>query len=648
MQVPEFRSRAQEIFQAARVTPWHPTTPNEMQTWLEDLTHCVTSEIGSGYRELFSPWLKGWLETLVWLRGEYERLRAEDPGAFYEPLTEIHRAFHASQAKWKFFCAGNRCGKSQAGFQEDYWAVTGQHPWKPNDTGIQAVAIVGTDYSQYAAGVFEPKMISGETDNELAPYFPEGGKWLNAYNRKKYRITTACPDCAARGRAAKCSPTHRGRGTLALYSDVSGARSIMGAQFNHLHFDEHQSEDFFVEGNQRLGTVRGATGAITGSPLYGKGIWEHRIVQAGAERPLEENLRFPSLGPEKSPKYFDFFQISQYAAGLRTKDEIDAEAATMPDHERRARIDGEPTPLAKNPVFDVERVGAAKDQASTFARGTLHSTEDVSSYELAFNDLDFVEDNVGPLHVLKHPTPQDQFIIGVDTAAGLAKSENYFPDYSCASVMRMFNDGGKLCLEKVAEWHGYILPSKFAEEVKKLGIYFNAAWLVIETTGGLGGAVLEALRSEKLAYPKIYVDKSRPQQKQIDPGSKFGIDTNVSTKPLMIAAMQSMFLDGRLKISHNPTLDEMIAFSQTRPEGGRMWRYEAAEGEKDDRVLSTSFTCYAISQAPYLFDFDSAALADKEPEKVSFRQTKWKQDYDAPDNTWKHDSRVEEVYDLWL
>lgn len=364
-EVPEFKARAHEVFDAARHPYWVPQTKQDVIRWFDELTHMAVSEIGQYHRKLWEPWYRDWLQALYWVRGEWERLRTQDPGAFYEPLTDVHRAFHACKAKWTFFCAGNRCGKSQAGFQEDYWIATGTHPYKRVDTGIKAVAIVGTDYTQYAAGVFEPKMLTGETDNDLAPYFPEGGKWFNAYNRKKYRFALACKDCANAGRADKCPEHHKGRGSLALYSDASGAKSIMGAQFNHIHFDEHQSEDFFIEGNQRLGTVKGATGVITGSPLYGKGIWEHRIVQAGAERPVSENLRYPALG-DKSPPYFAFFQISQYDAGLRSKDEIDAEVATLPPHEQRARIFGEPTALAKNPVFDSAQVGALLDQGVTW------------------------------------------------------------------------------------------------------------------------------------------------------------------------------------------------------------------------------------------------------------------------------------------
>lgn len=239
------------------------------------------------------------------------------------------------------------------------------------------------------------------------------------------------------------------------------------------------------------------------------------------------------------------------------------------------------------------------------------------------------------LYVGKEPTPNGQYILGVDTAGGLSRSENYIPDYSCASVMEMRNEEGRLCLEKVAEWHGYIVPTRFAVEVNKLGLKYNTAWVVVETTGGLGAATLEALRNIHY-YPRLYVDKSKPQQKNADPtGTRYGVDTQMNTKPLMVAAMQSMFSGGRLIIHDKPTLNEMIAFSQHKPEHGRHWRYEAADGEKDDRVLSVAFACYAVCQSPWLYDFDASKIEnERESEKNHFVHDVTQDDTEEVNYVW--------------
>lgn len=632
MSVPDFMSRSRELLAAAGYTWYTPKSNKEMLEWADLLAWAATQGLEGYHHDLFAPWLRDYLECLVWLRGEYERLRAADPGAFYEPAHSVALDFHKSGALWRFFCAGNRCSKTQSGYQDDYWVVTNQHPHRHIPFRNQAVAIIGTTYQKYSKDVFEPKMISGETGNLLSPYFPEGGKWLHRFDRKSYRITTACPECAADGRADKCSALHKGRGTVSLYSDEGGARAIMGAQFGQLHLDEHVDEEFFDEGTQRLSTVSHSSGLITGSPLYGPDVWEHRVVEARAKGPKELNRRYPSK--EDTPPYAEFFNISQLDAGLRDRESIEADAHSMPRHEYKARVLGVPTALAEQPVFDPERIAKTEDALSgKWALGQLVCTLEDPAELVDLSGLEWQELGVGNLAIYEKPTTNGQYIIGVDTAAGLDPGGlRRTPDFSCASVHRMENKGGKLCLRKVAEWHGYIRPGLFAEEVKKLGVWYNGAWLVVETTGGLGAAVLEKLRHQ-LWYPKIFVDKSKPTQKELNFSQRFGVDTNVSTKPLMIAAMQAMWAEDRLQIPHQQTLDEMVAFTQRIPPGGKMIRYEAAPGAKDDRVLATAFVCYAVSIQPYLYDFDVREDTDLRllaPDSEGVSETHWESHVAVP------------------
>lgn len=605
MEVSDFLSRADELFAAAQIKPWRPVTNLEAAEYFENLVWIATNELDKYHRDLFSPWFKEFLESLAWVRGEFQRLRDGDPGAFYKPQHDVSRRFHQSMALWRFFCAGNRCSKTQSGYQEDYWVATNQHPYRTIPLRKQAVAIIGTTYQKYSVDVFEPKMITGETSNPISPYFPPGGKWLKSFNRKNYRIILACPECAGAGQASKCTHTSM-QSTISLYSDEGGAAAIMGAQFGVLHLDEHVDVSFFNEGEQRISTVSHSSGIITGSPLYGKGVWEHQIVQARAEGPPENNRRFPSMG-RNSPPYAEFFTIDQYSAGIRDKDTIDAMAQGMPAYEFKARIMGIPTSLAENPVFDQNRITAAERacEALTWKKGVLLSdVEDLATVH-HIGPLRWVEDGVGNLNVRESPESSAQYVIGVDTAAGLqVGSERNKPDFSCAQVFKLGLKDKLFCLEQVAEWHGHLRPTLFADEVKKLGLWYNGAWLVIETTGGLGAAVLDRLRNQ-IYYPKIFQDKSKPTQPNVDIAVRFGLDTNVSTKPTMVASMQHMFAQGRLVVQHPALLDEMIAFTQTATPSGRTIRFEASAGSKDDRVMATALCTYAIQQNPWLWDWDN-------------------------------------------
>lgn len=638
--VSEFLALADTVVQAAGGTPRRPSGNADSQVWLDELTDAAVRGL-SPLQQTELLGFRDFLESLAWMRGEYSRLRSADPGAFYVPAHNVALEFHQSLAKWRLFTAGNRCSKTQSGLQDDYWVATNQHPYRGIPFRDQAVAIVGTTYKKYSIDVFEPKMIVGEAGNELSPYFPEGGKWLHRYDKRAYRITTACPECAGAGRADKCSPMHKGRGTISLYSDEGGSSAIMGAQFTQLHLDEHVDESFFIEGNQRLGTVSHSGGIITGSPLYGPDVFEYRIVAARAKGPPELNKKDPEN--PKSPDWANYFQISQLEAGLRSKSEIEADAKSMPDHEYQARVLGIPTAVAERPVFDGAKISLARKIAQTAEKPKIGRFRCDVPIEVLFEQdkITFGEVGTGSTAIWEPPDPSGQYIVGVDTASGLTPGDKLrVPDASCAAVHRLFDVGGKVRMRKVAEFHGYERPNVFAEEVKKLGVYYNMAWLVVETTGGLGAAVLERLRTQ-IFYPKIFVDKSRPQQTEVNFFQQFGVSTTQNTKPLMIAAMQAMWSDDRLEVHHVETLTEMAAFTQKESKAGNYFKYEAAPGAKDDRVLATAFACYAIVTNPVLYEFpDSQAERQKDRRHLS----------DAAQNSETHfivDEQISNNWNIW-
>lgn len=627
MKNPEFLARAREIWEADKRSGgwWRPESKPDMLEWLDEAAYRA-KHLSRGRKELFSHWLMDWAEHLRWLRGEYERLKAAAPGEFYIPAHNVAEAFHRCEAFIKLFASGNRCSKTQSAYQETFWIATNQHPYVFIPVRGQSVAIIGTDYQTYSKETFGTKMIDGETGNELSPYFPENGKWLYNFDRKSYRLTIACPECAAAGKPRAC--THpKGRSTIKLFSNEGGAKAIMGAQYTRIHLDEHQDFEFYREGIQRLSTVSHSSMVITGSPLYGPGVWEHRVVEARAKGPADQNQR-PGY-PEGTP-YAAYFNISQTQAGLRTLASIEADARDMSRGEYQARVLGIPAATAENPVFDQFIVDEAEDVANqaTWQKGELeldHNWLDCDDFESAIVSLQTVEpitwraDDTGRLSVMEFPVPSGQYLIGVDTASGVGKGEIHSDhDYSCANVFKMENRGGHLFLRLVAQWHGYLNPHPYADQVKLLGIYYNAAQLVVETTGGLGLWVLSRLK-EHLYYPFIWQDKSDARQKAVTVATRFGVDTNVSTKPLMVAAAQQMWKAGRLEVFHTETLRELRAFSQFRPQKGKTLRYEAAEGGKDDRVMALVFACYAVAQNPTaIFDwreYSEETAPDRAPRK---------------------------------
>lgn len=545
----------------------------------------------------------GWLGEFVEaffgrLAGEFEDRYRADPMMIYQPQHAVAKAFHASPAFIRFFRAGNRCSKTQSGYAEHYLCATNQHRWRYYPKEGHATAIVGTQFQKYSTEIFLPKMIEGEVGNELAPMFPEGGKWLCHYDRKHFRLTIACPECAEAGRAQQCPTYHRGRSTITLYSNEAGKDALMGAQFRILHLDEHIKEEFYWEGRERLGSVPYSTMLLTGTPLDGPTAWEQRIVAERAKLPPEQNRRVPS--DPNSPPYAALFQIDKYSAGIVPKEQIDADAADMSETEKRARIWGEPIAVATQPIFDVKKLDAwykiAVAAEPTWRRGQL-SVGDKDLIEVAYkNDVEFLESPNGRLRMREAPEDGAMYIMGVDTAAGLDPGDTKqgrLPDASCASVFKVKNKNGTPSLELVAQYHGWINPIFYAKEIKKLGVFYNNALACVELTGGLGRSVMEMLRGD-LAYAFLFRPPGVAEQANFALGAKLGVDTNLNTKPAMVGAGAAWFEEGLLEIADRETIVEMQSFTQHLPDGGVHIRFQAMEGAKDDRVMSVLIAVYAV------------------------------------------------------
>ena len=554
-------------------------------------------------------WYKPFVEVFFGrLAGEFEQRYRADPMLIYRPQHSVAEAFHASNAFIRFFRAGNRCSKTQSGYAEHYLVVTNQHKWRYYPKGSHATAIVGVNWQKYPQEVFLPKMIVGEVDNILSPMFPEGGKWLCHYDRKHYRLTIACPECAEDGRAGRCPDYHVGRSTTTLYSNEAGKDSIMGAQFRLLHLDEHVKEEFYWEGRERLGSVANSSMIITGTPLDGPQAWEQRIVAARAIGPEELNRRIPS--DPNSPPYAALFQIDKYSAGIVPREQIDADSADMSEAEKRARIWGEPIAIADKPVFNTEKLdqwfklGVAAEKQ--WQRGEVdifveknQAGEDVqrSIEDVAYqNDVVFRVQENGRFRMLEEPKDDCRYVLGVDTAAGLDPGDvkqGRIPDASCCSVFKLKTTNGFPALELVAQYHGWVNPIFYAREIKKIGVFYNNALACIELTGGLGRAVMETLRGP-LCYAFLFRPKQVAEQADFALGHKLGLDTNQQTKPEMVGAGSAWLEQGLLELPCKDTVAEMQSFTEYKPKNGVHLRFQAMEGAKDDRVMSVLLAVYAV------------------------------------------------------
>ena len=98
----------------------------------------------------------------------------------------------------------------------------------------------------------------------------------------------------------------------------------------------------------------------------------------------------------------------------------------------------------------------------------------------------------GRLAIYKMPEPGHDYTIGADVAAGVEGG-----DYSAAVVY------DRMTSEVVAVWHGHISPIEFANQLIRLGFFYQQALLAPEITGGHGFSVIAEIKSQ--FYPRIYV-----------------------------------------------------------------------------------------------------------------------------------------------
>lgn len=552
----------------------------------------------------FRPWLMEWAETWRKLYDNFDKTVKADPMLLYKPLNHAAESFHKSKAYIRYFRAGNRSSKSQSAFAEHYFILTGQHPYRYFPPAPNSTFLVSLNFTDYLSGVFNRKMFGTEEDNPLAPMFPKDGKWFYHWHDRNHILTIACPECASKGKAGSC---RHPKSTMKLFSAEAGVGVMEGFVARMAHIDEHVPEEFFQAVKQRIQSASYSSLIVTGTPLHGMEAWETRKLAMVAEGPPHENRIIPE--DPKSPPLISIHQVSQFDAGVIPKWKVKASMQDMDEFEIASRIYGRPSPLAKNPVFDRHVLADMQRNAVKAIRGSLEIANNAGApmaiEEILFqSEVEFQEAEDGPCRIWEKPELGAQYIIGADSAAGLAAGDGRTKpgDPSCASVLKLVaKKTGKIGLELVAQYHTWVNVLDYADELKKLGIYYNNATVVIELTGGHGRATMLRLRRE-LYYSYIFLDTNAPEMAEPGISGRLGVETNASTKPMMVGALQQAIRNQVLKVLCSDTIQELTAFEQEKSERGFTVHYRGAGGSHDDRVMSLVIAVYvAVTHPVYQF-----------------------------------------------
>lgn len=542
-----------------------------------------------------------WANRFAALYNDLDKRVKADPILLYRPRTSKHARFHSSLAFIRYLLAANGVGKTHLAAVENVLCATGQGHYRGN---AGDVVVVSTGHTVYSEQVFIKKFVIGEAGDPLTPFVPEGGKWFHSFDQRKYLLRVACERCAEAGHPTKCTHLRQ----IQCLSADSGRDRLMGFKASLVHIDELVDEDIYNEMRQRLrrGGAKGRM-VVTSTPLAGPDHWTVRkLYELFTKRPAE-NWIDPSNHAEGA--FVDVFEISKYdcigSPGGPTLGEIEGERATMSPSEFEVRVKGRPIPLG-NSLFNLHVLDAIEtDECRPAEYGGLWITGDgINEDTLEWGeDIEFqaeqhnLDSTYQGLHVWEHPIEGAQYAIGADSASGVSDADT--KDASVAYVFKLIPQmDGRLTLEMVALHYSFLDIYSYAVQCKILATYYNQAVVVPEITG-IGAGLISVL-SRQLGYPAVFAGENHPELIEGRSDSKFGVNTNAQTKPTMIAALKHMIQGRELVIRDKEAISECRTFQQTPSESGLSYRYRAASGAHDDRVMAMALVAYAIRQFPDL------------------------------------------------
>lgn len=217
----------------------------------------------------------------------------------------------------------------------------------------------------------------------------------------------------------------------------------------------------------------------------------------------------------------------------------------------------------------------------TGRRGRLIPTDHIKSK----SGFEFIDDPLGPLTIFHLPSSDadwGQYFIGADPAHADGK------DFACMQVIN------RNSYEQVAIWHGKIDPVFFADEIVKLGKFYNMAEVSPEVEGP-GYATIGRIMS--LDYPNVW----RHRWPDKIPGKwaqTFGWSTTFKRKEWYVGFMMRLVLQHDLIIHDKRTFEEMRGYV-TLSAGLGLGYGPADNSGHDDTVssLGIAIIC-AITEGP--------------------------------------------------
>lgn len=203
----------------------------------------------------------------------------------------------------------------------------------------------------------------------------------------------------------------------------------------------------------------------------------------------------------------------------------------------------------------------------------------------------FRNDPAGLFKLYEFPKQYEQYAIGADPAEGL---ENR--DKSSGVVLN------KKTNKTACIYNHNIPPDRFAEDLIKLGNYFNEALIACENKG-YGYSVNQDLYKK---YGKVY-RKTKTKKGFNEPTMELGWNTNSISRPQMLSQLQEEIANGSTDLLDRDLINQCWTFVNNLKRG----QPEAEKGKNDDLVMARAISSMVRLEHPF---------KDKEFKKVKVKR----------------------------
>jgi len=170
------------------------------------------------------------------------------------------------------------------------------------------------------------------------------------------------------------------------------------------------------------------------------------------------------------------------------------------------------------------------------------------------------------MRVWKDPTPEHEYIIGVDVSLGRDR------DYSAFHILNSYTG------EQVAEFYSNKTPiNELAQILTNEANLYNNATVIIERNT-IGNNLIDWMFNI-LEYDNLWIDDK----------NDFGLQVTTRNREELLARMEEYIRNNYLKLNSKRTLDELLTFIVD--DNGKI---TADEGKHDDLIMSLAITVFLL------------------------------------------------------